>query len=380
MELFSILRSSISGEKISKEKLESYSSEQLHNLFKLASGHDLAHLLAYGLKINGLISSEDKDVEKYIFKAVYRHERTLFEYKNLCDALENAKISFLPLKGSVIRQYYPQPWMRTSCDIDILVQEKDIEKATSILVKEHSYIYKGKSSHDVSLFTPSNVHVELHYNLIEEGRVNYSAKILNSVWERCKLKEGFSCWYEMSDEMFYFYHVSHMAKHFEEGGCGIRPFIDLWILDNIPSAEKEKRNQILNKGNLLKFADSVRKLSCVWFEDEEHNDFSLQMENYILRGGVYGSSENRVVVQQQKKGGRVKYALSKIFLPYDIIKFHYPILQKHKWLTPIMEIRRWFKLLFCGHAKRSFEELKYNKDVTTETAKATKKFLEEIGL
>jgi hypothetical protein len=86
------------------------------------------------------------------------------------------------------------------------------------------------------------------------------------------------------------------------------------------------------------------------------------------------------MVQQQKKGGRLKYALSKIFIPYDVIKFHYPIVQKHRWLTPIMEVRRWFKLIFCGHLKKTAKELKYNSGISNDDAANTRNFLRDIGL
>lgn len=76
----------------------------------------------------------------------------------------------------------------------------------------------------------------------------------------------------------------------------------------------------------------------------------------------------------------MKYALSKIFIPYDVVKFHYSILQKHRWLTPFMEVRRWGKLIFCGHAKRTINELKYNQKISADQADVTKKFLENIGL
>lgn len=66
------------------------------------------------------------------------------EYNRICDALESVEISFLPLKGSVLRQYYPEPWMRTSCDIDILVHENDLEKTTEYLVRDLGYIYDRK--------------------------------------------------------------------------------------------------------------------------------------------------------------------------------------------------------------------------------------------
>ncbi len=76
----------------------------------------------------------------------------------------------------------------------------------------------------------------------------------------------------------------------------------------------------------------------------------------------------------------MRYALSRIFIPYDVIKFHYPILQKHRWLIPFMEVRRWGKLIFCGHAKRALGELKYNQTISAEKAEFTRSFLESIGL
>lgn len=378
--LFALLRSAICGTKLTGEERESYSHEALNDLLKISSKHDVVHLLALGLKQNDLISKEEIGIEKSTLKAVYRYERINYEYENLCKILESANIPFVPLKGSVIRKYYSETWMRTSCDIDILVHEQDSEMATSILVNEHGYMYHGKGSHDISLFTPGRIHIELHYNLVEDGIANESSAVLRSVWETVAVREGYNYWYEMPDEMFYFYHIAHMAKHFENGGCGIRPFIDLWILDNIEGADHGRRNELLKQGNLLKFAEAARKLSKIWFENVEMDSISWQMEEYILRGGVYGTNENRITVQQQKKGGRVKYALSKIFIPYDEIKFHYPVLQKHRWLTPFMEIRRWCKLIFCGHAKRTLNELKYNQTISADKADATKNFLLSIGL
>ena len=105
------------------------------------------------------------------------------------------------------------------------------------------------------------------------------------------------------------------------------------------------------------------------------------MEDYILRGGVYGNSENRITLQQQKKGGQVKYVLAKMFIPYDEIKFLYPILQKYRWLTPVMEVRRWFKFVFYRkETKRVARELAYNNRVTNSEAENMKTFLSEIGL
>ena len=132
--LFALLRSAICGTKLTEEERNDYSHDLLQDLLKISSKHDVVHLLVFGLKQNELISKENSDIEKYFLKAVYRYERLRYEYDNLCSALEKARIPFLPLKGSVIRKYYPEAWMRTSCDIDVLVHEKDSEKAVSVFV------------------------------------------------------------------------------------------------------------------------------------------------------------------------------------------------------------------------------------------------------
>ncbi len=379
MEMFRLIRSAINGEKLSDRDLESLSSEQLSYMMKLSRWHDVDHLFAWGLKQNGITSEMDAVIEKRILMAIYRQERMKFDYDNLCDALEKAQIPFMPLKGSVLRKYYPEAWMRTSCDIDILVHAEDAKRAMSVLV-EHGYTYQDQSAHDISLRSPYEGNVELHYDLIEEGRVRQSSEVLASVWDTATVREGFSHWYEMTDEMFYFYHIAHMAKHVLEGGCGIRAFVDLWIMDRIQNISTDRRNQLLERGGLLRFADVARKLSRVWFEDEAHDSASQQMEDYVLRGGVYGSDENCIMVKQQRTGGRLRYVMSKIFLSYDVIKYHYPILQTHRWLTPIMQVRRWFKLIFCGHLKRVSRELHYSSSITSAESADTQNFLNNMGL
>ena len=231
--LFPLLRSAIRGSRLTEGELEAFSPEALPELLALAEKHDLAHLLAYSLKQNGLIPEGNKEIETSIFKAVFRYERLNYEYERLCAALEEAKIPFLPLKGSFLRKYYPEPWMRTSCDIDVLVHREELERAIAYLSENLQYVETERATHDVSLYSPQNVHLELHFDLVEEGRAKNATDVLSSVWENLSLRAGSAYFYEMSDAFFYFYHIAHMAKHFEDGGCGIRPFLDLWILDGI---------------------------------------------------------------------------------------------------------------------------------------------------
>lgn len=379
--LFSILRSVFHSNQMSDADKQLITDDLIKDVIKLASKHDVAHLIAIGILNNNLVGEETKPkLQQIVFSAIYRYERLNYELNRMCEILEAEKIPFIPLKGSVIRQLYPEPWMRTSCDIDVLVQEQDLDKTISCLERNCDYTFHGKASHEVSMFSKSGVHIEIHYDLIEKGRASKSNEVLSNVWKDAI--PALNCEYhkKMSDVMYYFYHIAHMAKHFECGGCGIRPFIDLWILDGIAITDKNDRNELLNKAELFQFAHIVHKLSSVWMDNLPYDSTTEKMENYILTGGVYGTLQNKITVQQQKKGGKFKYAISKIIIPYDTIKFHYPILQKHRWLTPIMQVRRWFKLIFCGHAKRSMRELSYNSNISRSQADEMKIFLDEIGL
>jgi hypothetical protein len=169
-----------------------------------------------------------------------------------------------------------------------------------------------------------------------------------------------------------------MAKHFENGGCGIRPFIDLWILDSIE--DKSKPNEFLLKSDLQKFANAALNLSRVWFEAKEADELSLQMQDFLLKGGIYGTTTNRVAVSQNKKGGRLSYLVSRIFAPKEKLQRYYPILEKHPILLPVMQVRRWFMLLNPKIAKMAKSELSANKTLDVEKAKEMKNFLNEVGL
>ena len=130
----------------------------------------------------------------------------------------------------------------------------------------------------------------------------------------------------------------------------------------------------------MKFTQIAQKLSSVWLENAETDSTTKQLEEYILRGGVYGTDKNRISIQQQKSGGRIKYTISKIFLPYEQLKFQYPILKKYRWLTPLIEIVRWVELIFGGKAKQNMKELKSAQNVSVKENNNPEDFLKNIGL
>ena len=70
--LFLLIRSAISGEKLTDGECRAASAEELSELFKLAEKHDVDHLVAQGLRQNGLLPEAAAMLDKCILKAVYR--------------------------------------------------------------------------------------------------------------------------------------------------------------------------------------------------------------------------------------------------------------------------------------------------------------------
>ena len=344
-------------------------SDEWRKIFELSDKHDLSHIIgkaigdckiSVGSDIRGLFSASE-------LNAFLRCEKIKFTQAELYRMLEDEHIPYIPLKGAVIRKFYPDEWLRTSCDIDVFIKREDISRTCEMIEASLGWKKYSDGTHDVSFFSNAGIHVELHYSLIEddattEGIVlhNWNAEVLSCVRENAEPDKGSCCRFRLNDEFAYFYHIAHMAKHFESGGCGIRPFIDLWIMDNRLVYDIDKRNKMLKDGKLLTFADACRKLADVWFSGADHSDVTKGIESFVVSGGVYGNIDNKVAVQQAYRGGKLRYAATRIFLPYDALKLHYPILKKHRYLMPFYQFKRWIKILFKGGFGRSYNELKAN--------------------
>jgi hypothetical protein len=390
--LFLLIRAVICGTVLTEEdknRIARITGEdaEMRALCILAKKHDMLHIVAEALLQNGLLAADSPYYAKLYREkmlAVFRYERLQHEYEQLAGVLNRAEIPFIPMKGAVIRAYYPAPWLRTSCDLDILVREEDRDRAAERLSQELGWHSGRPGAHDLALTSTAGSHIELHYQLMEEGYLRRASAVLTSVWERSEMADG--ALYRMSDEMYYCYHIAHMVKHVELGGCGVRPFLDLWILENRMHFDSDKRDALLAEGGLLDFAKVARRLAAVWFDGAEHDHITAQLETYIFEGGVFGVTKNRVSLQQAKQGGKAGYILSRIFLDYDVLKFYYPVLQKHKGLYPLYLVRWLFRCVFRRRVlspermKKFAKEIKLNSKTKKSEVEETKRFMREIGL
>ena len=142
--------------------------EFIKALCLLAKKHDLTHLISYALINNGYIDKENKFYKPLLneqFLAISRSEKNAFALNELCDVFENESVSYISLKGAVIKEFYPKPWFRTSCDIDVLVKKESAIKVAKILEEGYNYTVDGKATtHDYGFITPNGTRLELHFS------------------------------------------------------------------------------------------------------------------------------------------------------------------------------------------------------------------------
>ena len=357
-----------------------FSGEDIKCLYTFSKSHDISAIVGLPLKDAGLLS-DDEYSRKFLSEielSTYRYLQLSAAFTEISEVLEKEKIPFLPLKGTVLRKYYPDPSLRTSSDIDVLIRKEDIHRAVKTFTEGYGYktVIIG-DEHDVSLMTPSGVHLELHYKLIE--KMPKAEKILDNVWNFAVKNKGSEYQYHLPSEYFLFYHIVHMARHFIYGGIGVKPVIDLYFIKNGMGVDLEKAYEILKKAELYTFTKEIEYLFDVWFSGAPHTEISKEIHRYIMLSGTYGTLNNAIVTSQIKNGGKFKTLLKRIFLPYNDLKTFYPILVKHPILYPFYQVKRWFRILLFSR-KRVKTEVSQSIAVTDERTEKFSDMLRALNL
>ncbi len=366
--LFNLIKSYL----LSSKYTEEVPAEELAEVLNLMQRHRIGHLA--GVVLFGCPTYQPWEEVFFGIQcaAMMQYEKSQYTKERVFKAFETHEIPYLPLKGSVIASLYEEPWHRTSCDVDILIPETRLEDAVSILQEELGFNFQKRSEHDISLSSTNGITIELHFDLHEDSlRVS-------EIWEDAVPVEG-GYRYKNTDEMVMLYHLAHMAKHFVNGGCGIRPFVDLWLMRQGLSYDAEKLDTMLTEHGLKKFSETMFRLLDVWFGENSSNEILDEITEYLLNGDAYGSVENVIAISRQKGESGFRYMFFRIFQPYDILRYGYPILEKYRFLLPFCQVHRWVRLLFTRFG-RFQNEIKANNRVDSEKERSVRRILQALDL
>ncbi len=379
--MMDIIKSEICGTEFDPSAFLNLSGAEQAELAKIAMQNSVAQLLGDALGKNPLTQKlvVSQQLRRSVHIALVQTAQLDAERDLVCQELSRAGIEFIQLKGARIRSLYPEAWMRTSCDNDILVHECDAERAAELLIQNLDYRLEMRNYHDISMYSPSNAHLELHFYIKEN--MKQMDGVLEQVWQHSRPVGGmYPGEYAQSNEFFLLYHVAHMVCHFVGGGCGIRPFLDLLLLRKQADYNEAEVVSLCEHAGIDRFYENAVRLVDVWFCGEEHNECTRRMENYVCSGGIYGNLEQHDAAVKARKKSKLNYILYRIFLPYANLCVEYPKAKKHKWLAPFFQIDRWVKKLYQGKLKKAKTDLKKYDQISPAAVEQISRVLKENGL
>ena len=378
--VFDLIKYCLYDKDTEPEFLSELNEDNLKSLFNFSKAHDAAHIIGAALKNAGRLADSEYS-EKFIKEidlATYRYFKLNKAFTEIKSVLDREKIDYIPLKGTVLRKYYPEPYLRTSSDIDIFIHTEDVDRAVKAFTETCGYktVIIG-DEHDVSLLTPDGVNLELHYRFVDN--LPKAETVLNNVWNVALRDNENSYSYSMPPEYFWLYHTVHIAKHFITGGIGIKPIVDIYFIKNKMNPDTEKVNKLLNDAGLFVFSKEIERIFDIWFNGEKHSELSLKLHKYILLSGTYGTLSHFAVNTRIKDGSKFKTVMRRIFMPYSELKTYYPILSKHPILTPFYQIRRWLRIIFFSR-KKVQAEIGHNLRLTDEKTNEFRETLKSLEL
>lgn len=342
-------------------------AEQFYNL---AFAHGVASTVYYAVKdAVGVPEQLLARLEDAHNKAIYRDLMREEEEKRVFEAFDKADINYLPLKGSILRLYYPVGDMRVMGDTDLMI-EKFARKEARAVMENCGYTFEqSKSGHDIYCNDNGNVY-ELHY--MPEDKSVFHQKLM----ERAIPVGNSGTRLSLNHSDFYLYMISHLARHMRTTGAGLRLFADIKVFyskcgDKLDAKYVESS---LQEMGLVGFENAVKQAIYSLFYGAEPDEDTQELIDYIFSGGVFGSNENYAANRRGDKS-KLAFFISSVFPSYGEMKKRYPCLRYLPFLLPLFWVVRWFSLLFRGDkpAKRfasgaavSKEQLKKNKRLLTK--------------
>lgn len=241
-------------------------------------------------------------------------------FRELYHKCEELGLQVFLLKGQSVAQYYPDPLLRTSGDIDLFFPDKDhYEKAKTQL---YSALNGGVIHEDVNRkhahFMYKNILVELHGSI--HGAINVKSSKYTQTWvDNCFLTQQPLKGKMADDEMLFpspnfdaLFIFIHYVRHYFSSAVGLRQITD-WML--YYKAQKHNINEKellsdLHKLGLTKvwsvFSTMVvNHLGCpkniIPLYNEKYSKEAATVLRFILDSGNFGYYDKRAQTNSKNK-------------------------------------------------------------------------------
>lgn len=281
------------------------------------------------------------------------------EFMPLLQALRDAGVNPMVVKGITCRELYPNPDHRLSSDEDVLIDPEQFEACHRVLT-EFGLATKDpdSNSYELAYVRPDgSLYVEIHRSLFPEESTAYGDmnRFFRDVRSRAVVQRGIPT-LSPTDHMLYL--LCHAFKHFLHSGFGVRQVCDLILYANSYGSQVDW-SYVLSACREIRaeqFAAGLFRIGWKYF------GFSLEQSRYplqwqaiyvdegllledILQAGVYGSADKDRLhsstltlqaVSSQKQGKPNSGSILKTLFPSaKDMEGKYPYLKDKPILLPI---------------------------------------------
>lgn len=267
------------------------------------------------------------------------------EWKSVSSRFDDAGISYVPLKGTLIKSLWREAGMREFSDYDILVDPARSDDVREIMLSLGYRVAEEGEVHDSYQREPI-FNFEMHKQLFASKKS--LGKAFAGVTDRlCPFGGEGSSEMRMTVGEEYAYIIAHIFKHYDSSGAGLRSFADIWLINRKFAADGVDRAEIdaaLCKAGVENFEKKALSIAEAIFGEGE----MLSDKDYdaLFCGGIYGKGENKLSADVRKEG-RAGYFFRRAFMPLSEMKNSYPVLEKCPVLLPFCYIHRaFYALLF----------------------------------
>ena len=174
----------------------------------------------------------------------------------------------------------------------------------------------------------------MHKELFEGLFFDRLSSYYQNVKDRLVKDEGNRFGYHFSPEDLYVYLIAHEYKHYSGGGTGLRSLLDTYVCLKALSLDTAYIGQEAEKLGIRDFEERNRLLALHVFGENGPSAEEQELLEEICSSGAHGTVAHRVEKQIKEKG-RWRYFLSRLTLPREEMRRHYPILKKALVLYPV---------------------------------------------
>ncbi len=298
------------------------------SLLRMASRHKVLSTLACALPLmeerpEGEICTQ---LENVLMEQMLVSSNQLFAAQQLQQSFEQKGLFNLTLKGIHTKLRYPQDFMRSMGDLDVLYKAEQTPGVKAAM-KELGYTgFQEGRKHDHYSRQPY-VAVEMHRQLVSAS--SGFSEYYENIWQRSRFCPGCRYSHTMSVEDEYLFNLIHMVEHFKEGGVGIRFIMDVYVYETLVQMDRAYLRQELEKLELWEFYGNIVKLAMYWFDSDPAmpDGLTLELADFVRSGGVYGSAKNSQALSVSK-GGRLAFLMRACFPSYREMCSMFPWLEK----------------------------------------------------